>query len=218
MNSEIRYSDGTKNEAIKRRRNGEPVTTIAKALGCTKGTVLRWTSAIVLSVQQRAKMQGNAVQARRLVRQSSDHNKSKQDIQEAEQVWARHLHEPLFNLGIGLYWGEGNKTGRTLALVNSDPFLLRVWIQWCRQYTKCPMRFRIAAHADVKRRSAMQFWRTSLKIKGSITYYVNEHSKASKKIHMHTRPMPHGTLTATVGRGSAEWHRKMMRFIELASR
>jgi len=39
--------------------------------------------------------------------------------------------ERLFGLGIGLYWGEGNKANKNIVkLGNSDPELLKVFIQF----------------------------------------------------------------------------------------
>lgn len=46
---------------------------------------------------------------------------------EAKQLHNTHKDNPLFNLGIGLYWGEGSKRGNRLSLCNSDP---RVVVKW----------------------------------------------------------------------------------------
>src|SRR5262249_53135007 len=55
---------------------------------------------------------------------------------EAASLWEQWKADPLFVLGVALYWGEGTKSRRDprFALTNSDADLLSVWMRWCRRF------------------------------------------------------------------------------------
>jgi len=203
------------------RERGCPITAIARAVGCTKSTALAWTKHVRLSVQQRVSLRSQGIKAALNVLHVSIARRAAKHITEADAFWEVHKHEPLFAAGVGLYWGEGNKAGRTLGIVNSDPLLLKVWLRWCRCYLKgYALRFSIQAHADVSRRSAVHFWRRALSLApdAHVTFNKVKRSRASKLVRGEAHPMPYGTMAVAVRRGSAECHRKMARFIELMSR
>jgi hypothetical protein len=55
---------------------------------------------------------------------------------EAKKLWDKWRTDPLFLLGIGMYWGEGAKSPRAaqLRISNSDVNLLRAWLAWCQRF------------------------------------------------------------------------------------
>jgi hypothetical protein len=44
------------------------------------------------------------------------------------------LGDPLWLTGTVLYWAEGDKSTRRLALVNTDPVVLRIFVSWVRRF------------------------------------------------------------------------------------
>jgi hypothetical protein len=54
--------------------------------------------------------------------------------QEAGEEVARLVLQPGWVAGVVLYWAEGNKTQSNLGLANSDARIIRLFIDWCRQY------------------------------------------------------------------------------------
>lgn len=133
---------------------------------------------------------------------------------EAKLLWEQWHTDPLFLLGIGLYWGEGHKSARCprLRLSNSDLRLLRVWLAWCQRFLLgVPLRYELNLHANCDANAARRYWEEYLGIK--IIYTWVAVSAASK----HKRnTLPNGTLNIRVGRGSLEWYTKMMIWLELA--
>jgi hypothetical protein len=131
-------------------------------------------------------------------------------------LWEQWRHDPFFLLGIGLYWGEGAKVCRAtqtrLALSNSDPGLLRVWVSWSRRFLPgVPVYSELTVHDTCNVQAAQQFWERELNIRvTSVTVAVSLASKRKRN------SLPNGALRVRVGRGSVEWLTKMLTWIELA--
>src|SRR5262249_24602996 len=134
---------------------------------------------------------------------------------EAIPLWEQWQHDPFFLLGIGLYWGEGVKVQaacrRKMALSNSDPALLRVWLRWCERFLPAvPLRFDLSIHAGCDIAAARHFWKRELGVEvTSVSVAVSRASKGKRNT------LPAGTLLVVVGRGSAEWLTKMLVWLEL---
>lgn len=133
---------------------------------------------------------------------------------EARLLWEQWRTDPLFLLGIGLYWGEGHKSPREprLRLSNSDLHLLRVWVAWCRRFLpEVPFTNGLNLHPNCDAEAARRFWEEQLNIQ--VAYVWITVSGASKR---RRNTLPHGTLNIQVGRGSKEWYTKIMVWLELA--
>jgi len=77
----------------------------------------------------------------------------------------------LFGLGIGLYWGEGNKSNKTaVRLGNTDPELIKKFIEFlvkiCR-VSKKKMRFGLQIFSDMSPSKALKFWQKELGVQKS---------------------------------------------------
>lgn len=68
----------------------------------------------------------------------------------------------LAGLGIGLYWGEGNKRNpNTIRLGNTDPFLIRKFIQFLKDILGVPvskLRFGLQIFSDMSAAQARRIW------------------------------------------------------------
>ena len=80
----------------------------------------------------------------------------------------------LFGLGIGLYWGEGNKANKNMVkLGNSDPELLKIFIQFLIKFfniDKEDLRFHLHVFTDINLEKAKRFWMQELGIKRDQIY------------------------------------------------
>ncbi len=74
----------------------------------------------------------------------------------------------LFGMGIGLYWGEGNKANKnTVKLGNSDPALLRIFIRFLIKFfniNKKDFKFHLHTFSDINLNEAQNFWMKELDI------------------------------------------------------
>ncbi len=75
----------------------------------------------------------------------------------------------LYGLGLGLYWGEGNKKNlSSVRLGNSDPKLINKFIVFLVDVLKIDinkLRFGLQIFSDIKPDEAIKFWRKSLNLK-----------------------------------------------------
>lgn len=77
----------------------------------------------------------------------------------------------LFGIGIGLYWGEGNKRNKSsLRLGNVDPNLIKVYMSFLEKIysvDKHKLRFGLQIFSDIFPEIAKKFWINKLNIKPS---------------------------------------------------
>ncbi len=133
---------------------------------------------------------------------------------EARAFWRQWREDPLFILGVALYWGEGRKSGTTyrLEISNSDVNLLQVWLRWCRRFMPgVALSCALSIHDGSDVAAALQFWKERLGI--DVRFVSVAVSSASKRKRS---TLPNGTLQVRVARGSLEWYTKMRVWLELA--
>lgn len=135
-------------------------------------------------------------------------------IKEADELFEKYKTDPLFMLGLGLYWGEGAKTHRTLSICNADPNLLKMWIRWHDKFAQgfkvSPM---VYGHKDVNPEEAFAYWSKQLNLNLDLFKFVkclpiSSKEKRPKKI------LPYGTCSLRTMTGSAEMFIKMKRWLE----
>ncbi len=77
----------------------------------------------------------------------------------------------LFGLGIGLYWGEGNKRNKnSLRLGNSDPKLIKVYLVFLNKIyaiNKNQLKFGLQIFSDISSIRAQNYWIKELNVKKS---------------------------------------------------
>ena len=74
----------------------------------------------------------------------------------------------LFGVGIGLYWGEGNKKNRnSIRLGNTDPELIKTFIEFLRKIFNIreeKLKFSLQIFSDIPPAAALDFWSKKLNI------------------------------------------------------
>ena len=107
----------------------------------------------------------------------------------------------LFGLGIGLYWGEGNKLNKnTVKLGNSDPALLRIFIKFLRKFfsiNKRDFKFHLHIFSDIKTEKARSYWIKELDIKRG-QFYKPTITKTGK-LGTYRKKSRYGVLTLYYG-------------------
>jgi hypothetical protein len=132
---------------------------------------------------------------------------------EARKLWELWCTDPLFILGVALYWGEGSKSSKKprFQMTNADVHLLRVWLRWCQRFLPgVPLYNVLHLHDNCDVAAARRYWERELGIDlNLVTIAVSSASKRKRD------GLPNGTLNVRVGRGSVEWYTKMMVWLEL---
>ena len=201
-------------KARRLRSLGASLNSIAVRLQIAKSTASLWLRDSKLTEKQRAKLSRQQYTQSVSAARAGALKRTQRWQREAEVLWRKYKKEPLFLLGIGLYWGEGARTQKYLSLSNNDPGLARVWLRWCSHYLPRGLKqhVRILAHADVDSFRARRYWAriTRHAIVKHVTRLPTRGHGKPKKI------APYGTVEMRLGKGSAEWSTKMLVWIKYA--
>lgn len=101
----------------------------------------------------------------------------------------------LYIAGLALYWGEGSKSGNTIAIANSDPALIVMFLTFLRKICKVDeTRLHILVHyySDQKEKDLINFWSKITKINRSQFYISTLHKEKTKHS---TKRLKFGTIS-----------------------
>ena len=82
-------------------------------------------------------------------------------IKQAKKELPTLLKNPLFLIGLSLYWAEGSKTEERIQFANSDPRLIKIMVKWFKKICKVPERkikVHIYIHKVYKNEECEKFW------------------------------------------------------------
>jgi hypothetical protein len=140
--------------------NKKSVLEISKKLKCSQGRVNYWLDRY--RIEKRSISE--AIYIKNNPKGDPFKFTSPKNIEEAK----------LFGLGLGLYWGEGNKANKnTVRIGNSDPALLRRFIEFLEKFfkiNKTDLKFHLHIFTDIDLNEAKSFWIRELRIKESQMY------------------------------------------------
>ena len=201
-----------RNEALKLRiEERKSYSEIQKILKVSKSTLSIWLSDYPLTEKEKQIKISKGYDKSRETKRKNKEARKKKWIKEANTFYEKHKNDPLFQLGLGLYWGEGFKTGSTLGVANSDYKLLSTWVAWHKKYLPGVNMFgKIQAHPDVDKEKAIEFW-MSLGLDYCKLYRCEPVSSKNKR----PKRLPHGTCQVITRKGSLEWHTKVLKCLEL---
>jgi hypothetical protein len=190
------------------RRLGWTYGEIRELVPVPKGTLAGWCRDIALSAEQIAAIRERAASRRSVPRDTQRKRRVEvARIRADARVFALdHLRDPLFVAGTVLYWGEGDKTSRFLALANSDPAALRLFIRWTRRFHNNSARFVLSLHLHHGNDEplARQWWTENLRL--DRPDFTKTYIKPPGTGHRKNR-LRHGICRVRVRRSTDAWHR-----------
>lgn len=125
----------------------------------------------------------------------------------------------LFGLGLGLYWGDGKKYGSTVCIANSDPRMLRAFINWLETICGVPkadLRVQLHLHQDVDPKKAVKYWRNKLCVQTNQFYKIMIDKR--KGLNRKKGKLKYGTAhiyMISKTRKTLELHRKILLTFEM---
>ncbi len=199
-------------QALHLRREGHSIREIARTLGVSRGSVSTWVRDIELTDTQRKELDSRVAPGRRAGRATGTESNRARRIERlavAESESIEHFKslslEELLLIGLGLYWGEGAKKGRTLLMTNSDPVVMKLMVRWFKEcfgiegWRLWPRIFISDIHRD-REQVLIQYWSEQLHIPVSQfrkTVFLNK----GKKLY-ENRDTYYGVLALYVSRGT----------------
>jgi hypothetical protein len=125
-------------QAFNLRREGKSIKEISILVGVTKETVSMWCRDLVLTEEQSIRLREQMIKGGhkgRMIGAAMNRDKKLKRIEIANEEAREKIDtistNELFYLGLGIYWGEGTKSGNgALAVSNSDPRVIQLMIRW----------------------------------------------------------------------------------------
>jgi hypothetical protein len=113
----------------------------------------------------------------------------------------QNMHEVfLMGLGIGLYWGEGNKKNKTaVRLGNTDPRLIKAFLHFLNKIygvERYKIRFGLQVFSDMKPRAALKLWSRTIGFPTS--HFGKVIVTPARSIGTYREKTKHGVLTVYV--------------------
>lgn len=163
------YSQNKKDEAIKLRKEGNSYNFISSKISVAKSTLSEWLKDVSF-LPNKSMKNARLENSRRITNMSRvDKVISMRKASEYAQENIKKLdHRDIFMFGLGIYLGEGSKTGNITRIVNSDPRIIRFSIMWfkeCFGLTNSNFRVRIHLYPDNNENEVIKFWMKALGLK-----------------------------------------------------
>jgi len=207
-----------KNHALKLRLSGRSYSEIKTSLGVPKSTLSGWFSNLQLSPTAQKRLASRAYKKsmmgllKRNRRQTHLALQRKLKIQKTAERGIRHINQQELKLiGIALYWAEGYKraikrngrevTHHPVALSNSDPNLVKIFIRFLIEICKIPKN-KITANVRIyqymNEKELLTFWQKTTDLPevnfGKVYYGISKSSLGKRPFNV----LPHGTISIRV--------------------
>jgi hypothetical protein len=108
--------------------------------------------------------------------------REKSRLPEIKEIFNRFKDNPLFQLGVGLYWAEGAKNSGGAIFTNSDEKMIIVMLQWFEKYTsysRRDLRYRLYVHKPYAHENCEQWW--SIKLSVPLSNFTKTSYKPTSK-------------------------------------
>lgn len=211
-------------QTVELRQSGYSIRAIAHELNLSKSTVSLWCRDIILSPEQKERLHEQQVvggYSGRLKGARAQYLHRLSTIEVAKQAGLDRFRtinkNDLFLVGLGIYWGEGEKSDKRMSFCNSDPELIKFMIHWLTDVFDIQLedlRFQVgineAYRSDIER--IERFWHT---ITGATSEQFTKPSYKkviNKKIYTNAQSH-YGTLRVSVTNPSL-LQRKILGMIE----
>ena len=213
-----------KNRAADLRRRGWSYNIIASRLGMGKSTLSHWLREIPYQPNR------TVIERIRLGPARSAANKAQRKLEHIRSLKIDGRREigtisdrDLLLFGLGLYMGEGTKLYEDVRVVNSDPQVIRVAMEWLRRSCGVPnQNFAAVVHAypDSSPTASIKYWARLTDIPQDQFERVQIDRRLNKSNNKRRR-LPYGTLHVKVySRGDSRFgvalHRRIMGWLEAA--
>lgn len=162
-------------QAEKLRKQGKSYATISNELNLAKSTISNWFTKKSWSEKiksdlniSRLKVANKNLSAANFTRINNLTKKRENYTNEAQIKFKQLIKNPLFLVGLGIYWGEGDKTdnGR-VGVINTDPELLLIVANFYRQclgILDSNLRIGLFIYEDIDQETVIKFWSEKLNI------------------------------------------------------
>jgi hypothetical protein len=156
------------------RRSGWTYGEIMEILPVGKGTLAGWCKEIRLSEEQIDAIKARVPSQVGVPKDTQRRRRSElENIRsDARASFPSFCKDPLWVAGLTMYWAEGAKTSNRLAMANTDPRVLALFIRWIRTFHDPDAEFVLTLHLHTGNddEAAKQWWADTLNLEGADFY------------------------------------------------
>ena len=191
--------ENKREQAVRLRRAGYSYSYIVNATGLSKSTVSYHVSKVPYEPNRHTRLH---IRKATVATARTQAGKRFASIARANHIAKLDVgaltKRDMFMLGIGVYIGEGSKTGEIVRMVNTDYRVINLFIKWLKQFGLTNSNFVIRLHLypDSQVNKAETYWHNMTKLPKSQfqpVYIDSREGRATKRgIH------PNGTAHVTV--------------------
>lgn len=191
-------------KARRLRQKGVAIGVIADRLGVAKSSVSTWVRDVVLPTAVLQKLKQNshtrsAIEKRRSARLAQTAARRAVVRSEAIAEVPDLSQDPLWYVGVSLYWGEGGKTQQIVRISNSDPVVIQTMMRFFR--TLCSVsekdfRGQVHVFAHTNKTAAEQYWSQVSEI--SRNQFYKTYAKKSSASKNKRNTLPYGTFQVSI--------------------
>ncbi len=188
------------------RRHGLSYGEIMELVPVKKSTLATWCREVVLTDEQWA-----SIKKRRAplpgYRRNTNHRRRNEIAEIRKRARAQVpevINDPLWLAGIVLYWAEGSKSSGHVAMANTDPRALRLFIRWSMAFlTPAGFSLHLHLHEGNDEGAARTFWvdETGLTEANFHKTFIKPKGTGHRKNHL-----AHGICTVKVRRAADSWN------------
>lgn len=196
-----------KEKATELRRKGLSYKDILNELNVSKSSLSLWLKALPLTDDEKrylkSRQDANISRGRIKAATSFRLTRLKREkiiFNEAKQEFAKFSVNPLFHIGVALYWAGGSKRTSSFAFTNSDEEMIRVMLSWIETFLKLEREeigVRLYTHKPFASEKQEEYW--AKKIGVPLSNFRRTVYKASQSLSK-KRPGYKGCLRVQLGR------------------
>lgn len=155
--------------SIELRRQGKTYSEIRAIIpNLPRGTLSGWLRNVKLTKEEETRLKkhlqeiiSNAWVKSAWTKKKEKQKRIKKIIEEAKKEYPLLSKNPLFLIGLTLYWAEGGKKQEVFQFSNSDPYAVKAILKWLIKICKIPkerIKFRIFIHKIYAHENCEEFW------------------------------------------------------------
>ena len=188
-------------EVFTLRKQGYSYNLISARTGISRGTLSDWLSEVEFVPNAEVKERIGRARAASILAQQ---RKKLSSFELARKMAETDIHtiskRDLLMLGLGVYIGEGSKTGGITRIINSNPLIIKLTLKWFREIfglATSNFRVRIHLYPDNDIPKTLRFWSKQLDIPLRQFQGTQVDRRTGKKMFKRGK-LPHGTAHVTV--------------------
>lgn len=161
-----------KQKAIELRKKGYSYRDILSEMRVAKSSLSLWLKDLPLTDEEKAflKNRRRSNISRGRIRSGAALRRRRMDreniiLNEAKAEFIKFCEDPLFYIGVSLYWAEGSKRNNGFGFTNSDGEMQKVMISWIEKYLKVPrnlLQLRLYTHKPFAHEHQEEYWQNQL--------------------------------------------------------